>query len=132
MASYKDLIVWQKAMDLVVEIYRICKFLPKEENYGLSDQMRRSVVSIASNIAEGQARDSKKDFIRFLSIAQGSKAELETQIEIFRRLKYIPDNELQKSENLASETGKTLRNLIRKFQEPSSFPTNNYQPPTNN
>ena len=87
MASYKDLIVWQKAMDLVVEIYRICKFLPKEENYGLSDQMRRSVVSIASNIAEGQARDSKKDFIRFLSIAQGSKAELETQIEICRRLK---------------------------------------------
>ena len=132
MASYKDLIVWQKAMDLVVEIYRICKFLPKEENYGLSDQMRRSVVSIASNIAEGQARDSKKDFIRFLSIAQGSKAELETQIEICRRLKYIPDNELQKSENLASETGKMLRNLIRKLQEPSSFPTNNYQPPTNN
>ena len=132
MASYKDLIVWQKAMDLVVEIYRICKFLPKEENYGLSDQMRRSVVSIASNIAEGQARDSKKDFLRFLSIAQGSKAELETQIEICRRLKYIPDNELQKSENLASETGKMLRNLIRKLQEPSSFPTNNYQPPTNN
>lgn len=132
MASYKDLIVWQKAMDLVVEIYRICKFLPKEENYGLSDQMRRSVVSIASNIAEGQARDSKKDFIRFLSIAQGSKAELETQIEICRRIKYIPDNELQKSENLASETGKMLRNLIRKLQEPSSFPTNNYQPPTNN
>ena len=125
MASYKDLIVWQKAMDLVVEIYRICKFLPKEENYGLSDQMRRSVVSIASNIAEGQARDSKKDFLRFLSIAQGSKAELETQIEICRRLKYIPDNELQKSENLASETGKMLRNLIRKLQEPSSFPTNN-------
>ena len=119
-------------MDLVVEIYRICKFLPKEENYGLSDQMRRSVVSIASNIAEGQARDSKKDFLRFLSIAQGSKAELETQIEICRRLKYIPDNELQKSENLASETGKMLRNLIRKLQEPSSFPTNNYQPPTNN
>ena len=118
-------------MDLVVEIYRICKFLPKEENYGLSDQMRRSVVSIASNIAEGQARDSKKDFLRFLSIAQGSKAELETQIEICRRLKYIPDNELQKSENLASETGKMLRNLIRKLQEPSSFPTNNYQPPTN-
>ncbi len=125
MASYKDLIVWQKAMDLVVEIYRICKFLPKEENYGLSDQMRRSVVSIASNIAEGQARDSKKDFIRFLSIAQGSKAELETQIEICRRLKYVPDIELQKSENLASETGKMLRNLIRKLQEPSSFPTNN-------
>ena len=132
MASYKDLIVWQKAMDLVVEIYRICKFLPKEENYGLSDQMRRSVISIDSNIAEGQARDSKKDFLRFLSIAQGSKAELETQIEICRRLKYIPDNELQKSENLASETGKMLRNLIRKLQEPSSFPTNNYQPPTNN
>ena len=132
MASYKDLIVWQKAMDLVVEIYRICKFLPKEENYGLSDQMRRSVISIDSNIAEGQARDSKKDFLRFLLIAQGSKAELETQIEICRRLKYIPDNELQKSENLASETGKMLRNLIRKLQEPSSFPTNNYQPPTNN
>ena len=79
--NYKDLIVWQKAMDLSVEIYRLVKKLPKEELYCLSDQMRRSAISIPSNIAEGKSRTSQKEFSYFLSIAQGSRSELETQIQ---------------------------------------------------
>ncbi|MBO5720510.1 MAG: four helix bundle protein [Bacteroidales bacterium] len=81
-SNYKNLLVWQKAMDLVVEIYKISKLLPKEEKYGISDQIRRSAVSVPSNIAEGQSRNSIKEFIQFLSIARGSLAELETQLLI--------------------------------------------------
>ncbi|MDR0305512.1 MAG: four helix bundle protein [Chitinispirillales bacterium] len=78
--SYQELIVWQKAMDLAKEIYFLVKKLPKMEMFSLSDQMRRAVVSIPSNIAEGQARNSTKELIRFSAIANGSKAELETQL----------------------------------------------------
>ena len=77
---YQDLVVWQRSMELVKEIYSLIKYLPKEELYGLSDQMRRAAVSIPSNIAEGQARYSNKDFIGFLYISRGSIAELETQL----------------------------------------------------
>jgi four helix bundle protein len=80
--SYKDLIVWQRAMELVVEIYKLTDKFPKEEIYGIISQMRRCAISIPSNIAEGRRRDGKKDFRRFLIIAYGSGAELETQIEI--------------------------------------------------
>ena len=80
--GYKQLIVWQKAMDLTVQIYRLVKLLPKEELYALSDQMRRAAVSIPSNIAEGQSRYSNKEFIQFLNIAKGSNAELFTQLLI--------------------------------------------------
>ena len=76
-------------MELTVEIYKIVKLLPREETYALSDQMRRAVVSIPSNIAEGQGRNSDKEFINFLSIVRGSLRELETQIEICERLSYI-------------------------------------------
>lgn len=77
--SIQDLIVWQKAMDLVIEVYNLVKELPKEEQYALSDQMIRAAVSIPSNIAEGQSRNSTKEFIQFLSVAKGSNAELQTQ-----------------------------------------------------
>ena len=80
--NYKDLVVWQKSIDLVCEIYKITKLLPKEEHYGLCNQMQRASVSIASNIAEGQARNYDKEFAKFLSISQGSLAELETQLYI--------------------------------------------------
>ena len=76
--SCEDLIVWQKAMDLTTEIYRLIKFLPREETYALSDQMRRAAVSIPSNIAEGHGRNSNKEFANFLSIARGSLTELRT------------------------------------------------------
>ena len=111
MASFKDLVVWQKSMDLVIEIYRLIQLLPREELYGLSDQMRRAAVSIPSNIAEGQGRDSQNDFYRFLSIAQGSRAELETQLEICIKLNYLSKEDIAKVELLSEEIRKMLISL---------------------
>ena len=115
--SYKDLKVWQKSMSLVIEIYRLVKLLPKEETYALSDQMRRAVVSVPSNIAEGQARNSRKEFINFLFIAQGSRAELETQIEICVRLNYLQREQVASATNLINEVGKMLSSLIVKLSQ---------------
>jgi len=87
--SFHDLIVWQKAMDLVEANYKVTKSFPKEELYGLTNQIRRALDSIPSNIAEGQGRDSTKEFIHHLSIAYGSLYEVETQLLIAQRLNYI-------------------------------------------
>jgi len=90
--SYRDLRVWQAAMDLVEWVYRESGPFPQREVYGLSSQMRRSAVSIPSNIAEGHTKESTKEYLRHLSMAQGSLAELQTQIEIAARLQYLtPD-----------------------------------------
>ncbi len=89
--SYNDLIVWQKSMDLVVEVYKLVRNLPKEELYALSNQMRRAAVSVPSNIAEGQKRNSTKEFVQFLSFAKGSAAELQTQLLICNRLDYFTE-----------------------------------------
>lgn len=89
MKSHQDLTVYQKSMDLVVDIYRRTKNFPAEEKFGITSQIRRSAVSIPSNIAEGAARQSKKDFSRFLYISLGSLAELETQLEISVRLEFL-------------------------------------------
>ena len=109
---YKELLVWQKAMDLVEETYRVVKLLPREELYALSDQMRRAAVSIPSNIAEGQQRNSKKEFAQFLSIAKGSNAELETQFMICVRLKYLEQSETEAAMNLCQELDRMLNALI--------------------
>ena len=87
--NYRELIVWQKSMDLTVEVYKIVKSLPKEELFSPADQMKRAVVSIPSKIAEGQQRTSVKEFGQFLSIAKGSPGELETQLMICERLGYL-------------------------------------------
>ena len=113
--DYKDLIVWQKSMDLLVEVYRLVKKLPKEETYALSDQMRRAVVSIPSNIAEGKNRSSEKDYLRFLFIARGSRAEVETQLLICVRLDYLEEAEVEYALNLCSEVGKMLSTMISKM-----------------
>ena len=110
--DFRDLIVWQKAMDAAAEIYKIIKKLPKEELYVLSDQMRRAAVSIPSNIAEGQARSSKKEFIRFLSIAQGSRSELETQLLLCVKVEYLSNSDIDTVMGLLRETGKLLTTLI--------------------
>ena len=115
--SYKDFQVWQRAMDLTVEIYKLVKLLPKEETYALSDQMRRAVVSIPSNIAEGQGRNSTKEFINFLSISRGSQRELETQLQICIRLNYITEQEAENALNLCEEVGKMLNSLIKKLRQ---------------
>lgn len=103
MKNYKDLIVWQKAMDLVEEIYRITEFLPNEEKFGLSLQLKRAAVSIPSNIAEGYERNTTKDYIKFLSIAKASRAEVETQLYICKRLEFLTDDEIKKSLEICEE-----------------------------
>lgn len=105
---YKELMVWQKSMNLVEEIYKLTASLPKEEQFGLVNQMRRAAVSIPSNIAEGQSRQSAKEYLHFLSIARGSKAELSTQIEICIRLCYLDATRAQLAISLCEEVGKML------------------------
>lgn len=115
--DYKDLIVWQKSMDLLVEVYRLVKKLPKEETYALSDQMRRAAISIPSNIAEGKNRSSEKDYLRFLFIARGSRAEVETQLLACLRLNYLNESEIDSALNLCSEIGRMLNALISKLSQ---------------
>ena len=113
--DYRKLVVWQKAMDLVEESYKITKLLPKDESFGLASQIRRAAVSIPSNIAEGQARHTKKEFLNFLSIARGSKAELDTQIQICIRLSYLTQTQAQMALALCEEVGKMLFSIMQKL-----------------
>lgn len=114
--NYRQLIVWQKAMEMVLRVYQATKAFPKEEIYGLSSQIRRAVVSIPSNIAEGQARKSTAEFLQFLSIAQGSRAEVETQILIAQQLGYVTDSTAQEILSLSEEVAKLLYALIRSLK----------------
>jgi four helix bundle protein len=106
--THKDLEVWKRAVDFVVDIYAITRYFPKEELYGLTSQMRRCAVSIPSNISEGAARNHNNEFIQFLYIALGSAAEIETQIIISLKLKYINE---ETSTNLLSEINTISRML---------------------
>ena len=115
--NYSELIVWQKSMDLAVEVFNIAKTLPREELYCLSDQMRRAAVSIPSNIAEGHQRGSTKEYIRFLFIAKGSLGELETQIILSERLRYLPCEKTGQIITQCEETGKMLSGLINSLQK---------------
>ena len=116
-SDFRELIVWQKAMDLTMEIYRLVKHLPKEETFALSDQMRRAAVSIPSNIAEGQGRITSKEFIRFLSMARGSLGELSTQLEICERLQYIDFSITAPAHDLILEISKMLNALSKSIQD---------------
>lgn len=109
--SYRDLAVWQKAMDLVVDCYQMACRFPKHETYGLSDQLRRAAVSVPANIAEGQARWHSKEFVRFLSIAAGSLAEVETHLEIAVRLNYLEKHHYEKVMNKAAQVNRMLHGL---------------------
>ena len=113
--SYKDLIVWQKALDLVEIVYQVTNAFPKEELYGLTNQLRRAAVSIPSNIAEGHARCSTQEFHRFLSIARGSLAEVETQLLIAQRLGYLSNDQLSPILNLQIEINKMTNGLMVKL-----------------
>jgi four helix bundle protein len=110
--NYQELIVWQKAMDLVEEVYIASKNFPREEVYGLTSQLRRAAVSIPSNIAEGQGRRTTPDFLRHLSIAYGSLREVETQILIAIRLRYLAARKCQDAMNIAAEVGRLLNGLM--------------------
>ena len=110
--NFKELVVWQKSMELTLIIYHLVKHFPKEEMYALTNQICRAAVSIPSNIAEGQGRQSKAEFLNFLSIANGSLAEVETQLLIAIKLGYIQEADAQYAQNLITQIGKML-NTIR-------------------
>ena len=110
--SYEDLCVWKKSMNLAVKIYELTKHMPKEELYGLTAQMRRAAVSIPSNIAEGQQRASTKEFLRFLSIARGSNAELQTQLVLACKLGYFQSEQIRETMNLTKEVSKMINALM--------------------
>ena len=110
--SFKDLIVWQKAKDLAIEIYKLTENFPREELYGLTNQMRRAVISISSNLAESYHRFHKKEKRQFLSIAFGSGSELESQLEIARAL--FPRHDYTKANSLLLEVMKILNTILLK------------------
>ena len=114
--SYNDLIAWQKAIELVRDVYKATQGFPKEEMYGLTSQIRRSAVSIPSNIAEGQARNTKGEFIQFLGIARGSIAEFDTQVIISNQLGYLSNETTNDLKDKIAIVNKLNNGLIRSLK----------------
>lgn len=110
---YQDLRVWHKSIELVKEIYFLTEKLPSKEKYVLSDQMRRAAISIPSNVAEGNGRSSKVEYKRFVEIARGSQYELQTQLYICVELNYFTESDTEKANELITEVGKMLNNMIK-------------------
>lgn len=120
--TYRDLQVWQSSIDLAERIYRLTASFPTTEIYGLTSQMRRASVSVASNIAEGWGRRSRKEYQRFIQMALGSNDELQTQLVIAERLGFGGKKPLAESVELSSEIGKMLVGLHRVLQRPKPSP----------
>ncbi|MGQ0712730.1 MAG: four helix bundle protein [Gemmatimonadaceae bacterium] len=116
--TYRDLIAWQVSMDLVVEAYRIAHRLPSIERYGLTSQLRRSAVSLPTNIAEGFGRGTRGELSRFLFIAEGSLRELQTLLELTIRLEYLPTEKLKSAVDLADRTGFLIHRLRKSLRAP--------------
>ena len=113
--NYRDLVVWQKAMALVRQIYHASSYFPKTELFGLSQQLRRAAVSIPSNIAEGNGRGTKPDYVRFLQIARGSLFEAQTQIELSNTLGFFPVDLSSEHFSVCNEIERMLNSLITKL-----------------
>jgi len=113
MKTFRDLLVWQKSMSFVTEIYKVSKQFPKDENFGLTSQIRRSVVSVPSNISEGYGREGMKDYLRFLNIAMASLFELQTQLEIASNLEYIKREKFDNLYESSREIERMLSSFIR-------------------
>jgi four helix bundle protein len=128
--SYQDLRVWQAGMDLVIRVYRMGKALPAAERYGLVSQMRRAVVSIPANIAEGHGRSHLGDKLRHLSVANGSLKELETEVLIAVRLGYVSSKEGADFTVAAGKCGKMLTCLMRSLRRHAASPATHNPPPT--
>ena len=111
--DYRDLVLWQRAVELAAEVHRVTLKLPRHELFGLAAQMRRSAVSIPSNIAEGSGRRTTREFIAFLHIARGSLSELRTQLLLASEVAYVTGSEISVAENLTDEVGKLLNAVIR-------------------
>ncbi len=118
--SYRDLLVWQKSMDLAMEIYAVVKNFPKEELYGLTSQMKRSALSVPSNIAEGSSRRTTGEFMRYINIATGSLAEIETQIIFSSRLNYINKEITSSLLKQADEVSRMLQGLYNSLESKTS------------
>ena len=114
--GYRDLLVWQDSMDLVVAIYRVTATFPKEERYSLVDQLRRAAVSVPSNVAEGHGRSRTGDYLRHLSVSVGSLNEVETQVQIARRLEYITEEDQRQLVDSCNAIAKMLGGLIRSLR----------------
>lgn len=114
--SYKDLLAWQKAMDLVELVYSVTREFPREELFGLATSLRRAAVSIPSKIADGHERDNTREFIHYLSVARGALSEVETQMEVARRLGYINEEQHGIFASLASDTGKIVNGLMNSME----------------
>jgi four helix bundle protein len=121
--AYRDLIAWRKATQLALEIYRSTQKFPKDELYGLTSQMRRAAVSVASNIAEGKGRYSRKEFAQFLYRARGSLLELETQLFIAQELHYLEPEASRRMEERTKELGRILNGLTKSVIEGISVPS---------
>jgi len=115
--SFRDLLVWQRAIQLSVAVYRLTHDFPREEIYGMTSQMRRSAVSVPSNIAEGHGRLSSGEYRQFLGIARGSNFELQTQIEIARALGFGSSKLLDEAESLSHEVGKMVYGILEAIKE---------------
>lgn len=120
--SFRDVIAWQKAMDLVTLIYTITDDFPRKEMYGLTRQVRDAALSVPSNIAEGKGRQTKRDYVQFLFRARGSLYEVQTQLEAARRLKFLDAARFEVTDSLAMETGRVLNGLIRSVQRQIASP----------
>ena len=111
--SYKDLLVWQRAIQMTLAIYRLTDGFPKDERFGLTSQLRRAGVSVASNIAEGYARNSTREYKQFLGMARGSNSEVQTQFVIARELGFGSPQSLDIAEGLSNEVGKMMAAILR-------------------
>jgi four helix bundle protein len=109
---HKDLVLWQKAMDLALEVHRATQEFPRTELFGLSMQLRRSSVSVASNIAEGSARSSTREFMHFLRIARGSLAEIQTQLDLAQRVSYLSADAFSSLDLRIDEVGRILNTVL--------------------
>ena len=119
-SNHRELRVWRGAMDLVVLVYWLCERLPRRETYGLSDQLRRAAVSVPANISEGAAKPYRKEYIRHLAIARGSLKEVETLLEVARRVDMLTDDELRPADSQAMRVGRMLSALIRRLRQPAT------------
>ncbi|KAF2509326.1 MULTISPECIES: four helix bundle protein [Flavobacterium] len=117
MSHFRKILVWQKSISLVTKVYKVTRTFPKEETFGLTSQIRRSSVSIPSNIAEGSGRESNKDFLRFLYISLGSLFEMQTQLEIAKNIIYINEEEFNLLYEDSREIERMLASLIKKLKD---------------
>ncbi len=114
--SFKDLVVWQRAVQLTVAVYKLTSSFPASERFGLTNQLRRASVSVASNIAEGYGRSTKGEYLLFLGHARGSNCELETQLVIAEKLGFASEEARRSAESLSGEVGRMLVAIMKKLQ----------------